>query len=932
MMIDLINISKKYNDNYVLKDINILFPKRGLVIIAGESGSGKTTLLNIIGGIISPDEGSINILGTDQSHLNDRELDAFRIKNIGYVFQSFNLLQLETVFDNVKMPLQSISNCNAFQTNKRVDDVLKEVGVFHLKKKTVNKLSGGEKQRVAIAKALVTGPGIILCDEPTGALDKENTKSICELLKRVSQRSLVVVVTHDLVSFQEYADRIIHIKDGNVYKDEVFESSKKPDKELLILGNSKFQKKPRLPLSFKIKHAIHKINEKKYRFMISNFMLSLSFVGIGLSIIISTSLGQRIQSSFSTLLNGNQILVTSRNQSLNDFGAIFSASEFDVKEIVKEYPEYIDDYGVTYLVNFENFFKDKNVVSLSDNKYLYPIPSLSARSFNDYVWIDDLVQSKVAPELISPLENDEVVMGLSYSDMVNLTYNLKIKRNFESLSNYIYHNDIHIVLHVRNSAWQYEDEQMFLLKGVFEADSTHLYHTSHHWNKEIFEDEMRFPSNDGSGSIFPWEMQKIHFINVKEDVASFQNAVLYDDRFHDYIFERTSYEVHPLICKKGEVCKSNRLLVYNVDKNTFYTGALLNIVRNKKDFKYYFFLSSGGYVSYGSMLLSGFRNNTFFSISKDKIDIVVDADSKRTDESLQVDLPRGVLKGNFMESLGESVKFSSKIDRLISGRLPENNKEIVISKAMADALDNGYDVLNSYLYISSNIDVASGEEGKIYSTSRVKIVGINNSSKYYVYHNGDWTISFFRDELGMSSFNLCPNSLVIELDDNVDPTSTINKLNKTYYDYVFSSPIEEISKSINQTLDFIKIIVILFSVLAGSISILLLVTLLLLNILENEHEVKIFKFSGISNKDINSQFVVDSLIQSVSAFVVSMLELTLTDFLMGKAIDDMLGVSSGFSLNPTPILLTFAIGIGTTYIVSKVIVSFKTLLIKKKRK
>lgn len=928
-MIEIKGFYKLYNSNYVLKNINLELPNKGLVIIEGESGSGKTTLLNMIGGLISPSDGLVKIDGVNIFNLKDFELDTFRIKNIGYVFQSFNLLQLESAEANIKMPLEAISSNSNQMMNQRVRDLLKELDISSLRKKTVNKLSGGEKQRVAIAKALVNNPKILLCDEPTGALDTINTKNIVEILKNASKTSLVIVVTHDLESFKDYADRIITIKDGSIVKDKKYKSKNKDITKHLVVSNSKYQKKPHLPLFFKIKHAIHKLSAKKWRFLISNFMLSLSLTGIGLSLIVSTSVGSKIQNAFSSLLNGNQIVVTQRHQSLNEFGSIFSASEDDVKVISLEYSDYIEGMGVTYLVNFEDFFKDGNNVWINDDTYSYLIPSLSARSFNDYRWIDDSFRQNISPELNREINKDEVVLALSYVDMINITFNLKIKRSFDSLANYIYHNNITLTLSVQNNSWQYSDEQIFRIVGVFEAEITYLTHTRKLWNQEIFEDEMRFPSSDGTTSKYPWEMYKLYYLATKEEPKAFLDETLKDDSLYDFVFERTSHDIHPLLCPIDGLCKSNRLLVYNADKNALRTGTLLNLISQYKDFKNYYFMSRGGYVSYGSMILDGFANTTFFSLSLEKNEASIDADTAKKDESLEIKLPKGVLKGNFMESMNGAVKFSSKIDSLVAGTLPLSNKEIVVSKAMANALDNGHDVLDSYLYVSTMLPKAIDESEKIYRTTRLKIVGINNSDKNLIYHNNDWTISFFRDEIGISNFSLCPNSLVIELNDNVDATKYITKLNKTFYDFNFSNPSEEIAKSINSTLDFIKLIVILFAVLAGTVSLLLLATLVLLNILENQHEVKIMKYSGISYRDINSQFVVDSMIQTFIAFLISMIELTIFDVVIGKVINEMMGASASFSLNPIPTIITFAIAMVSSFLISSFVVFIKTFSFKK---
>lgn len=214
------NLSKVYGkkDNKVvaLDNVNIEIQKGEFVAIIGASGSGKSTLLHQIGGVDGPTGGKVFIDGKDIYSLNESNLAIFRRRKIGFVFQSFNLIPVLSVDENIRMP--------ALLDHQKVDeeyynDIIKTLGLEDRLNHLPSELSGGQQQRVAIARALVNKPAIILADEPTGNLDSENSKEIMEMLK-VSIRKYnqtAIVITHDL-TVAENTDRIIKIKDGRVVK------------------------------------------------------------------------------------------------------------------------------------------------------------------------------------------------------------------------------------------------------------------------------------------------------------------------------------------------------------------------------------------------------------------------------------------------------------------------------------------------------------------------------------------------------------------------------------------------------------------------------------------------------------------------------------------------------------------------------------------
>lgn len=201
---------------HALKGLNITVDEGEFVSIMGPSGSGKSTLLNMIGGLDTPTQGDLYIGGRKISSMKDSELTKMRAENIGYIFQTFNLLPALTVLGNVEFPMRNLSGDKKLDKKsriKRAEECVEMVGLGHRMNQLPSKLSGGERQRVAIARSLVNHPKFILADEPTGNLDSEATNNIIELLHQVNDEgTTVIMVTHDVETTK--GTRVMRIKDG----------------------------------------------------------------------------------------------------------------------------------------------------------------------------------------------------------------------------------------------------------------------------------------------------------------------------------------------------------------------------------------------------------------------------------------------------------------------------------------------------------------------------------------------------------------------------------------------------------------------------------------------------------------------------------------------------------------------------------------------
>ena len=221
-MLQVKNIKKVYVTGDLtqtaLNDVSVNFRDNEFVAVLGPSGSGKTTLLNIIGCLDRYDSGDLIINGISTKKYKDKHWDSYRNHSIGFVFQSYNLIPHQTILSNVELAL-TISGISKSERRKRAKEALTKVGLGDQVHKRPNQMSGGQMQRVAIARALVNNPDILLADEPTGALDSDTSVQIMELLKEVASDRLVIMVTHNPELAEEYANRIVRVRDGKIISD-----------------------------------------------------------------------------------------------------------------------------------------------------------------------------------------------------------------------------------------------------------------------------------------------------------------------------------------------------------------------------------------------------------------------------------------------------------------------------------------------------------------------------------------------------------------------------------------------------------------------------------------------------------------------------------------------------------------------------------------
>jgi len=289
-MLELKHIKKYYHvgDSVTkaLDDVSVAFRSQEFVAILGPSGSGKTTMLNGIGGLDIYDSGDLAIEGKSTKDFSASDWDAYRNNSVGFIFQSYNIISHLSILDNVEMGM-TLSGVSNQEKKEKALKALDRGGLTEHINKKPNQLSGGQLQRVAIARAIANEPEILLCDEPTGALDTETSNEIMQLIKELSAERLVIMVTHNPELARQYADRIIEFADGKIQNDS------NPYNEHADAEQFKL-KKTRMTFWTALKLSFNNIRTKKGRTALTAFASSIGIIGIAVVLALSNGFQTQI--------------------------------------------------------------------------------------------------------------------------------------------------------------------------------------------------------------------------------------------------------------------------------------------------------------------------------------------------------------------------------------------------------------------------------------------------------------------------------------------------------------------------------------------------------------------------------------------------------------------------------------------------------------
>ena len=917
-MIKITNLHKSYSNHDVLKGINLSFERHGLVVVYGPSGCGKTTLFNCIAGLLDFD-GAIEFDGMHIERFNENMKAYFRLKNIGFVFQDFKLFNNDSTYNNVIFPLDVSSSVSLFKKNRKAKDLLSLVGLDDLANKPIKNLSGGEKQRVAIARALANDPKIILADEPTGSLDANNSKIIMDLLAKISQKALVIVISHSMELTKNYADEVVEMKDGLVVNHFYYQRDKDEHSFPLIV-NEYSHKKPSLPSLFLFKHTLSAIKERKWRTLFCNFITSLGLIGVGLAITISSSISTNIKEAYSSIMGENKIVVSTNSRN-NKLVTIEGGSYIEAIEISKKYPNYIQDIGVVYENDFYNFFPDDNYFYVENNGYYFNLPNFDASHINEFKWLDNY-SVDIYPNKPEYLNDDEIVLGLNFPLVQSICYQLHITRSVESLADYILSNDLYICFVGSNLSWQYENEELFLLKGFCLEIEPSIYHTNHLWNEYVLENRMKLPfsSSLSTQDRHPWTLKKLCYFEIRDYQEELLSLLHSNIDYEEYIFELGNMDYFPLTYDYDTEPRDVTKLLFLINTTNFIHEKIVDfIIEDEPSLSRPLYGNSGSYLIMPSAMMTGFINYAYFSFNQALLDTQLNIYSTLpNDQFISVVEPEHMLCGHYSKSLQNGVNFNV----IPASFRCDSIDEVYVSSGFLEAIKQDSNIINLPLYFSYQVHEHSYGINSVireYRTCPLFVKGIIEDERVCIFQNVDWLITYFQSRMGISIFSLQINSVAYEIKEKNKIDDVIKKLNRDFPEYEVVNPLASINKSVDEVCNKLEIGVFCFSIIATLISTILLAVCNYLHTIEIKQDIGLSRCVGITKKESIKFLLSHSVIMCLISFFLSVIEIVLISFVTSESVAMVLKTSFSFSFNPMAIVVMFALSLSLSILTTIIV-------------
>lgn len=748
-MLELRNVSFYYEEKHkILDHVSLSFPRHGLVMIEGESGSGKSTLLSLLHHEKEVKEGDILFFHQSLNEMNEQEKMDYRLFSCGVVYQDYGLFSHLSIEENLRMFMLVVNKTEDIPT------LLKKVGLSIDPKTSVDVLSGGEKQRVAIARSMIQTSPILLLDEPTSSLDDTNAFEIMNLLKELSKKSLIIIVTHDQRMIEQYSDEHYHMENGTLtlIKKEEVES---------VSYSFLHPKRKRFHYGIYLKRRLE--HKKKRAILLVSFLSMSVFIG-SFSAILMHNMKEEMTSSFSHFASGKEIQMTVKNENIQDDRYSLDKEEFIT--IQKENQDI--DMMFYYEEDLSYAFPSRNEFRIFS---LPGYPLLKGFKMETLNHFHLLKETESYPSL-SYLENDEIVIGIEEKTLNELCDTIQIEASYEALGNYLKRNPLSIGIQIKNIDWDYEDEQLLLVKGVTKAKEPTIYHSNPYFNEYIIEERMRMRSTLSwyEEVEYPWIFHKRSKIKIKDKESLSSSFLL------KYLFDETK--------------ENNTYLISKNDKSYISSYDISRILSWSNEIEGAFIGSEKGYQVFSNTILHGLSGVILIDSSYEAL--YEKEERWRIENKKDNDL------------LFHSVLYPS--EQTLS--LHPSKEGIYISSSLAKLKDWKKGDVVYYLYSLDN---------QTYVGEWI-IDGIKKEKENILYITNDELNSLFlKHKITTSSFLKATSALFfIKSSRNIE--SLIKELNSLYPEYHFASPsytflstLEKTTSSIQKGLSIFSLWMMIFS-------------------------------------------------------------------------------------------------------------------------
>lgn len=892
-MIKLDKVSKKYGNRLILSDVSYQFPRKGIVGLLGKSGSGKTTLLHLLAVLDSDFEGSLKINRTEVKGLNQDEITSFQNHNVAILFQDFNLFNSLSPIENVELP-STISFVVGEETKAKVSSYLfKRLKLSGLENKEVSKLSGGEQQRLALARILTLEPKILLLDEPTGSLDQKSGELIFDLVQQIAKTKLVIIASHDESLLKAHADKIIRIENNQLVEEVNTPNVVSKEGELQLKKQPR-KKKEKIPFKTLFQHYQGNKKQNRVRSMISTFVTSIALFAVGSSLLLTDTISKSISNSFAEILPEDSLIMKNK-AGFNPHSKMESPELSVLEHFTNSNYREIEAINVVYHSNFENMFRDANIVSLNGKGKTFIFDCYQIRNVSEFLPLQEINHNEsFYPYRPVKIDNTGVVLALPYSYMERLCFHLQIERNYFSLGNYITMNGLQIIIELVNYDWNYADEQMLDVVAVIENNQPAFYHSNNLWNEYMFEEQMLFPTSLIRNQVEakPWTLKKSYAAKVNND-EDFIYKTVTNEYLNQFLFEKI---------------RDHLFLIYYKDEGNLGYFDYLNVLRMSDQITYPIYSTYGFYSIFDANILSGFTFPFYFSNSKERSDYIIDTLST-------LDFESGSFRFQDSEQIAEgyylfqenNIQFKPLDDRLITrGRKPNNLREIVISQELARVL--GVSELETKIYNDFVVTETPYKDTVLRELSHAELTvcGFSDSNTLCFYQDPLWLLSYPLLYLKVNPFNLNVHSITFKTDLSVEKNrELVSFLNSAFDKYDFTNPIYEINGSIKNITTSMETILFLFAIVTAVLAIILLTTSTYLSLVELKRELGLFRINGANEKECHKLIIFNCFMRVFTATVFAIVELFVMAFVLNFTVANVFNTTFVFLFNPLSLLVIF---------------------------
>ena len=885
-MLNISNLTKKFNENVVLSKVSISISSPGIYVICGESGCGKTTLINILGLMDEEYEGDYYFINQNVKNMTNQEKELIRYNQISYIYQNPKFLENESIKVNLEIAL------NKKYRKKELIENLKKVNLNINYNKKVSFLSGGERKRLAILISILKDTPLILADEITVGLDNENKINIMNYLLELSKTKIILLLTHDISFIKHYVKNVYYIKNKQIFiktKDEiVYENETRKD--------NKLQK------TFIRKHIINHIKSKTLRTLLSTLCMVIALVSFGFSILLTSSLSDSITDSLSKNINDQQILVTKKEE-MKRMNKNVTLDKYEIKEIQREYNHYFDYSGVNYLNNLSTFFKDEDYLEVIIDHKRYNLKGYCANSINNFTYIE-LDDEPFIYSSKKMLEEDEIILSLTNNQVYTFCNLLNIEYKDEtSLLSYLINFPLNLSFYFSNSDWEYEIEVNLKMIGYTISDEKNIYHTDSLWNEYFLEEVLQLIYSYELDVIdeIPWTMKKIHYLKLKEG----KEMMFLQEFLSNINMESYAY---------GILRREDAFLVYFIKKydNNFTKSSLDNLLN--ENLVNYQPCSTNGYNVIENALLKGFVKPTYICNEYKLIEEYIDYNSYSASNlgnyqsTILTYTNEQLLSLNLLDSSNSNfitVKTYNNEGNEIVGRYPKKYNEIIVSRGLLNSLNislnNGlFSEKQVYFLTLKDIEYANGKYKNNYIIEKLIICGVIEEDEKIVYVPSYWSSIYLTLILEDNYINYPITSSLYDYKGD-DIETYIDELNQKYPKYNFSNPLLDYKKKVDETLYYLNLGLNIFSFFCLTSSLLMIFISSYLFVNDTKKEIGIYTFYGYQRKSIEKQYrAFGNYLSAYSALLSSICLI----FLMILLNEGILGITLPFSLESTfPIVL-----------------------------